>query len=187
MPQELQGLKIAILLTDGFEQVEMTKPRQAFDDAGANTYLVSPADEKVRGWNHYDKADQFDVDVSLESANADDYDALLLPGGVANPDQLRMNDQAVQFIKAFFEQQKPVAAICHGPWTLIEADAVNGRKVTSWPSLKTDLNNAGANWVDEEAVIDGNLITSRNPHDIPAFVNAAISLFSSQKAKLQSA
>lgn len=187
MSQELKDKNIAILLTNGFEQVEMTKPRQAFNDAGANTYLVSPAGEQVRGWNHYDKADNFKVDVPLDKANPKDYDALLLPGGTVNPDQLRVNRQAVEFVKAFFEAGKPVAAICHGPWTLIEVDAVKGHKITSWPSLKTDLSNAGANWVDEEVVVDGNLITSRKPDDIPAFINAAISLFSSHKTQLQSA
>ena len=187
MSQELQGINIAILVTNGFEQVEMTKPRQAFNDAGGSTYLISPAGEQVRGWNHYDKADHFKVDLPLDKANPEDYDALLLPGGTANPDQLRTNETAVKFIKAFFEAGKPVAAICHGPWTLIEADVVKGRKITSWSSLKTDLTNAGANWVDESVVVDGNLITSRNPNDIPAFINSAIALFSSQKARLQSA
>ncbi len=181
MAKELQNRKIAILVTDGFEQVEMTKPRQAFDDAGATTDLISPKDGTVRGWNHYDKADEFNVDVALNQANPDDYDALLLPGGVANPDQLRTNESVIEFIKAFFSADKPVAAICHGPWPLIEAEAVQGRKITSWPSLKTDLKNAGANWVDEETAIDGNLLTSRNPNDIPAFINAAIALFSRVK------
>lgn len=184
MLQELEGKNIAILVTDGFEQVEMVKPRQAFNDAGANTYLISPGGEQVQGWNHFDKADYFKVDISLEEVNPDNYDALLLPGGVANPDQLRTNGRAIQFIRAFFNVDKPVAAICHGPWTLIEADVVKGRKVTSWSSLQTDLKNAGANWVDEEVVVDGNLLTSRNPDDIPAFINAAISLFARQEAKL---
>lgn len=186
MSQELQGINIAILVTNGFEQVEMTQPRQAFNDAGASTYIISPAGERVQGWNHYDKADYFQVDLPLDKANPDDYDALLLPGGTANPDQLRTNETAVKFIKAFFEAGKPVAAICHGPWTLIEADVVKGHKITSWSSLKTDLINAGANWIDEEVVVDGNLITSRNPDDLPWFINAAIALFSSQKARMQS-
>ena len=184
MLQELEGKNIAILVTDGFEQVEMVKPRQAFNDAGANTYLISPGGEQVQGWNHFDKADYFKVDIPLEEVNPDNYDALLLPGGVANPDQLRTNGRAIQFIRAFFNVDKPVAAICHGPWTLIEADVVKGRKVTSWSSLKTDLKNAGADWVDEEVVVDGNLLTSRNPDDIPAFINAAIALFARQEAKL---
>ncbi len=187
MPQELERMNIAILVADGFEQVEMTQPRQAFNDAGASTYLISPMGEQVRGWNHFDKADEFAVDLPLDKANPEDYDALLLPGGVANPDQLRTNETAVKFIKAFFEADKPVAAICHGSWTLIEADVVKGCKITSWPSLKTDLKNAGASWVDEEVVVDGNLVSSRNPDDLPAFIDAAIALFSSQKAKLQSA
>lgn len=184
MLQELEGKNIAILVTNGFEQVEMVKPRQAFNDAGANTYLISPAGEQVQGWNHYDKADYFKVDIALDEVNPNNYDALLLPGGVANPDELRTNGRAVQFIRAFFNVDKPVAAICHGPWTLIEADAVKGRKVTSWSSLKTDLKNAGADWVDEEVVVDGNLLTSRNPDDIPAFIEAAIALFARQEAKL---
>ena len=184
MSKELQDKNIAILVTNGFEQVEMTKPRQAFIDAGANTYLISPAGEKVQGWNHYDKADYFQVDIPLDKVNPDHYDALLLPGGVANPDELRTNSRAVQLIRAFFNVDKPVAAICHGPWTLIEAEAVKGRKVTSWPSLKTDLENAGATWVDEQTVVDGNLLTSRNPDDIPAFIEAAIALFARKEAKL---
>ena len=184
MSQELQDKNIAILVTNGFEQVEMTKPRQAFIDAGANVFLISPAGEQVQGWNHYDKADYFQVDIPLDKVNPDHYDALLLPGGVANPDELRTNSRAVQLIRAFFNVDKPVAAICHGPWTLIEAEAVKGRKVTSWPSLKTDLENAGATWVDEQTVVDGNLLTSRNPDDIPAFIEAAIALFARQEAKL---
>ena len=184
MSQKLQGKNVAILVTNGFEQVEMTQPRQAFIDEGANVYLISPAGEEVRGWNHFDKADSFVVDIPLNEVNPDHYDALLLPGGVANPDQLRTNSRAVQLIRAFFNVDKPVAAICHGPWTLIEADAVKGRKVTSWSSLKTDLTNAGANWVDEQVVVDGNLVTSRNPDDLPAFIQAAIELFARKKAKL---
>jgi len=178
MSNELSGKKIAILVMDGFEQVELTKPQQAFEAAGAQTEIVSPQSDRVQGWNHFDKADYFPVDVAMGDAKVADYDGLLLPGGVANPDQLRTQDQAVQFIKSFFEADKPVAAICHGPWTLIEADAVKSRKVTSWPSLKTDLINAGATWVDQEVVEDSGLITSRNPDDIPAFNQKAIALFS---------
>lgn len=177
MPQELQNKKIAILVTDGFEQVELTQPKQALETAGAQTHIISPQSDRVQGWNHFDKADYFPVDVALDSANPADYDALLLPGGVANPDQLRTQDQAVRFIKSFFEAGKPVAAICHGPWTLIEAGVVQGRTVTSWPSLKTDLRNAGANWVDQEVVVDNGLVTSRNPHDIPAFNRKIIEEF----------
>lgn len=182
MSQELAGKNIAILVADGFEQVEMTDPRQAFNDAGANTYLISPAGEQVEGWNHFDKGDRFQVDLPLDQADPNNYDVLLLPGGVANPDQLRTNQTAVKFIKSFFDAGKPVAAICHGPWTLIEADVVKGHKITSWPSLKTDLKNAGANWVDEEVVVDGNLVSSRKPDDIPAFIDAAIALFASKSS-----
>ena len=184
MSQELQGKNIAILVTNGFEQVEMTQPRQAFNDAGASTYIISPAGERVQGWNHFDKADYFQVDVPLDKVNPDHYEALLLPGGVANPDQLRTNSRAVQFVRAFFNVDKPVAAICHGLWTLIEADAVKGKKVTSWSSLKTDLENAGATWVDEPVVVDGNLVTSRNPDDLPVFIEQAIALFARKEAKL---
>lgn len=182
MTDKLNDKKIAILVADGFEQVEMTQPQQAFEAAGAQTYIVSPNDDRVRGWNHYDKAAFFEVDVPLDRAQVEDYDALLLPGGVANPDQLRIKDKAVEFIKSFFEAGKPVAAICHAPWTLIEADAVRGRTLTSWPSLTTDLKNAGANWVDREVVEDGGLITSRNPDDIPAFIEKAIELFAKELA-----
>ena len=177
MAQDLNGLNVAILVTEGFEQVELTDPRNALDDAGANTKIVSPDKGEVQGWNHFDKADKFPVDVPLAEARAVDFDALLLPGGVANPDQLRMKPEAVQFIKHFFEAGKPVAVICHGPWTLIEADVVRGRKITSWPSLKTDLINAGAEWVDEEVVTDKGLVSSRKPADIPAFNKKMIEEF----------
>lgn len=177
MSQELQSKKVAILVTDGFEQAELAQPKQALEAAGAQTHIISPKSDRVQGWNHFDKADFFPVDVALEQANASDYDALLLPGGVANPDQLRTNSKAVQFVKSFFDAGKPVAAICHGPWTLIEAGVVKGRTITSWPSLKTDLQNAGANWVDQEVVVDNGLVTSRNPQDIPAFNKKAIEEF----------
>lgn len=182
MTQQLNNKKIAILVTDGFEQVELTDPKKAFEAEGATTHIISPNSDRVQGWNHYDKADFFSVDIPLEKANPDEYDALLLPGGVANPDQLRTNDAAVQFIKSFFSAGKPVAAICHGPWTLIEAGAVKGRTVTSWPSLKTDLKNAGGHWVDREVVEDNGLVTSRNPDDLPAFNQTAIELFAKQPA-----
>jgi protease I len=165
----LDGLRVAILLTDGFEQAELTEPRRALDEAGAATKLVSPKDDDVQGWKHFDHADRFPVDVRLEDASAADFDALLLPGGVANPDQLRMNPQAVSFVRTFVDAGKPIAAICHGPWTLIETGVVRGRTLTSWPSLRTDLENAGAQWVDREVVADQGLVTSRNPQDIPAF------------------
>ena len=169
MATDLNNLRVAILVAEGFEQQELTEPRKALDEAGAVTQIVSPAEGEVQGWNHFDKADMFPVDVPLDEANADDFDALLLPGGVANPDQLRMNEKAVRFVRQFFDDGKPVAVICHGPWTLIEADVVRGRKITSWPSLKTDLINAGAEWVDEEVVTDNGLVSSRKPADIPAF------------------
>jgi protease I len=165
----LNGKRVAILVADGFEQSEMTEPKKALDDAGARTTIVSPVQGQVQGWKHFDHADRFKVDVPLEQAQPDQFDALLLPGGVANPDQLRMNPQAVRFVRSFVEAGKPVAAICHGPWTLIEAGAVKGRQVTSWPSLQTDLRNAGAEWVDREVVVDRGLVTSRKPADIPAF------------------
>lgn len=167
--RKLDGMRVAILVTDGFEQSELTEPRRALDEAGAATEIVSPNDAQVQGWKHFDHTDRFDVDVRLDDASAADFDALLLPGGVANPDQLRMNPKAVEFVRAFADQAKPIAAICHGPWTLIEAGAVRGRTVTSWPSLRTDLENAGAEWVDREVVADEGLVTSRNPQDIPAF------------------
>ncbi|MGB2923691.1 MAG: type 1 glutamine amidotransferase domain-containing protein [Limnothrix sp.] len=169
MTKELTGKKIAILATNGFEQVELTEPKKALEESGAQIHIIAPEGEKIQGWKHYDKADYVPVDVLLEDADPAVYDALILPGGTVNPDQLRVNDSAIKFIKAFFAADKIVAAICHGSWTLIEAEVVKGRKVTSWPSLKTDLINAGGIWVDQEVVVDQGLITSRNPDDIPAF------------------
>jgi protease I len=174
----LSGMKVAILVADGFEQVELTKPKKALEEAGAETLIVSPAKGHVRGWQHFDKADEFPVEVPLDAADAASFDALLLPGGVANPDQLRTLPRAVAFVRAFFDTGKPVAAICHGPWTLVEADVVKGRTITSWPSLKTDLKNAGAHWVDREVVVDEGLISSRKPDDIPAFNRKMIEEFS---------
>ncbi|MFP4145404.1 MAG: type 1 glutamine amidotransferase domain-containing protein [Phycisphaeraceae bacterium] len=179
MSDELIGRKIAILVDEGFEQIELTSPREALEKQGAITHIVSPGKEKVRGRNHDKPGDEFDVDVPLDAANPDDYDVLVLPGGVMNPDKLRQNDKAVAFTRAFFDQNKPVAAICHGPWTLIEAGVVRGRRMTSYPSLKTDLGNAGAEWVDEPVVLDGALITSRGPQDLDAF-NAALIRFAGQ-------
>jgi protease I len=178
MLNKLHGKRIAILATDGVEQVEMTEPRKALDAAGAKTELVSPAKGKLQAWQHHEKGDRFPVDVELDGADPNNYDALLLPGGVANPDQLRMMPKAVRFVKTFFDQGKPVAAICHAPWLLVEADVVRGKTVTSWPSLQTDLKNAGAKWVDREVVEDNGLITSRKPDDIPAFNKKIIELFS---------
>ena len=170
--QALAGVKVAILADDGFEQAELTEPRKALDAAGAQTSVVSPKDRQIKGWNVKDWGDTVSVDIPLAQAKADDFDALLLPGGVINPDSLRMQPAAVAFVKAFFDANKPVAAICHGPWTVIEAGAAKGRKIASWPSLKTDLTNAGAEWVDQEVVVDGNLVTSRKPDDLPAFNRA---------------
>jgi protease I len=173
----LRGKRVAILVTDGFEQMELLEPRKALDDASATTQVVSPKDGKVRGWNHTEWGNEVPVDVELKSANAEDYHALLLPGGVMNPDHLRMEPKAVAFVKKFVDAGKPIAAICHGPWMLIEADAVRGHTLTSWPSLKTDLKNAGATWIDKEVVTDQTLVTSRKPDDIPAFNRAMIRLF----------
>jgi protease I len=181
----LQGKRIAILVTDGFEQVELLEPRKALDEAGATTKVVSPAGKKVKGWNHKEWGDELPVDVPLESAKADEFDALLLPGGVMNPDNLRMKPKAVEFVKHFTDAGKPVASICHGPWTLVEADAVRGRTMTSWPSLKTDLKNAGATWVDKEVVSDQGLVTSRKPDDIPAFNREMIRVFGEARGQSQ--
>jgi protease I len=169
MAKDIQGKRVAILATKGVEQVELTEPRKALEQAGAHTELVSPEAGKVRAWNFTEWGDEFDVDITLDAASPDDYDALMLPGGVMNPDQLRLNDKAVAFVRSFFEQGKPIAAICHAPWMLAEADIVRGRRLTSYPSLKTDLRNAGAAWVDEEVVTDDGIVTSRGPKDIPAF------------------
>jgi protease I len=177
----LDGTKVAILVTDGFEQVELLEPRRALDDAGAETRVVSPKKGKVRGWNFTEWGEDVAVDQELDRARPDDFDALLLPGGVINPDKLRMNPKAVAFAKAFFDAGKPVAAICHGPWMVIEVGAARGRRIASWPSIATDVRNAGAEWVDEEVVRDGNLVTSRKPDDIPAFNRAVIELFGARR------
>lgn len=178
MEQKLKGIKVAILVADGFEQSEMTEPRKALDQAGAKTTLVSPVKGKVKGWKAKNWGDEFPVDKELNQAKAEEFDALLLPGGVANPDTLRMNPAAINFIKSFVKDHKPIAAICHGPWTLINAEAVKGKIITSWPSIKIDLINAGAKWIDSEVAKDDNLVTSRKPEDIPAFNKAIIELFS---------
>lgn len=182
--ENLKGLKVAILITDGFEQVEMTEPRKSLDQAGAETRIVSPKGDRVRAWNFTDWGDEFPVDVALEQAQPQDFDALL-PGGVINPDMLRMQAKAIEFAKAFFDAGKPVASICHGPWTIIETGAARGRRIASWPSLKTDLQNAGAEWVDQEVVVDSNLVTSRKPDDIPAFNRGMIELFSRVRGQAQ--
>lgn len=169
MTQQLAGKKVAILVADGFDQSELMSPRQALDEAGAHTQIISPVEGMVKGWLKGNWADEFAVDVQLGAANPDEYDALLLPGGTINPDRLRREPQAVQFVRAFFGAGKPIASICHGPWMLVEADVLRGRTATSFYSIKTDLKNAGANWVDEEVVVDQGIITSRNPGDLEAF------------------
>jgi protease I len=166
---QLHGKKVAFLATDGVEQIEYTEPRKAIEHAGAQVELVSLKPGEIQGFNHLDKGDRFPVDVAVAGAGADDYDALVLPGGVANPDVLRTNRDAVRFVRSFFEAGKPVAAICHGPWTLVEAGVVRGRTLTSWPSLRTDIENAGGTWVDEQVNVDRGLVTSRKPDDLPAF------------------
>jgi protease I len=161
--------RIAILVENGFEQVELTEPKRAIEEAGMQPVIVSPVKGKVKGWNHDRWGDDFSVDLALDDADPGDFDGLLLPGGVMNPDRLRMNEEAVEFVYEFFNAGKPVAAICHGPWMLVEADVVADRRVTSYPSIQTDLENAGAEWVDEEVVVDEGLVTSRSPKDLPAF------------------
>ncbi|HMN67869.1 MAG TPA: type 1 glutamine amidotransferase domain-containing protein [Bdellovibrionales bacterium] len=175
--QSLKGRKVAILATDGFEQSELEKPKKALEDAGAETKVVAPKDGKIKGWRDKDWGDKVSVDLALDEADASAFDALLMPGGVMNPDSLRLNDRAVEFIKHFTESGKPIAAICHGPWPLIETGFVKGKTMTSWPSLKTDLTNAGAKWVDAEVVVDHGLVTSRKPDDIPAFNRKMIQEF----------
>ena len=174
MAGELQGKKVAFLATDGVEQVEYTEPRKAIEQAGATAQLVSLEPGEIQGFNHLDKGDRFPVDVEVAKASADDYDGLVLPGGVANPDFLRANPDAVQFVRSFFDAGKPVASICHGAWTLVEAGVVKGRTLTSWPSIRTDIENAGGTWVDEEVHVDQGLVTSRKPDDLPAFCAKAI-------------
>jgi protease I len=174
MASKLNGKKIAILATDGFEQAELIEPREALEAAGAKTEVIAPRDGEIKGWNMREWGENVKVDKTLETARVEDYDALVLPGGVMNPDRLRMDPLAVDFVRKFAESWKTVAAICHGPWTLIEAGVVKGKNLTSWPSLKTDIDNAGGHWVDEQVCIDGSFITSRKPDDIPAFSRAII-------------
>ena len=176
----LKGRKVAILATDGVEQVELVEPRKALDAAGAVTHLVSPKEGAIQGMNHDEKADMLPVDRRLADVHASEYDALLLPGGVANPDTLRMDQSAVQFVREFMLSEKPVAAICHGPWLLVEASAVSGRTLTSWPSLKTDIRNAGGQWVDQPVTVDDRLITSRKRADIPAFSATIVKQFANR-------
>jgi len=178
----LTGKRIAILATHGFEQSELLEPRKALEGQGAVTQVVSPEAGTIKGWNKKDWGEPVPVDISLDSADADDFDALLLPGGVMNPDKLRSIPAAVQFVRQFFEAKKPVAAICHGPWMLVEAGAVRGRTITSWPSLQTDIRNAGGNWVDQEVVVDNGVVTSRKPDDLPAFNEKMIDEISGRHA-----
>jgi protease I len=187
MSNKLDGKRVAILATQGVEQVELTEPRKALEQAGAKTELISPKEDKIKAWNRKEWGEEIKVDVNLKSANPDDYDALMLPGGVMNPDNLRQDPQAVEFVKSFFEAQKPVAAICHAPWMLVEAGVVRGRKLTAWPSLKTDIRNAGGQWADEQVVTDNGLVTSRKPDDIPAFSNKMIEEFAEGRHKAQHA
>ncbi|KTC85059.1 type 1 glutamine amidotransferase domain-containing protein [Legionella brunensis] len=174
---KLKGIRVAILVAHGFEQVEMEAPRKALENEGAKTLLISPEKEQVQGWHHLEKGDNFSVDIPLDEANPEDFDALLLPGGVINPDRLRLFPKAASFVSKMNEQHKPIAAICHGPWLLINANVVKGHKMTSWLSIKTDLINAGAEWVDEPVVCDSQLLTSRKPGDIPLFNEAMVKLF----------
>jgi protease I len=183
MEKQLKDCRVAILVTDGFEQVEMTGPRKALEDAGAVADLIAPEKSEVQGMDHDEKGNKFPVDARLESVSASQYDALVLPGGVANPDKLRMIPRAVQFVKEFADAGKPIAAICHGPWMLVEADLVRGRRITSWPSLRTDIRNAGGAWEDSEVVSDRGLITSRKPADIPAFNREILQEFAHSVSK----
>jgi protease I len=183
----LTNKRVAILATDGVEQVELLEPKKALEEAGAKTEVVAPKDGKIKGWNMKEWGQEIPVDVNLKSANPNNYDALLLPGGVMNPDHLRMDASAVKFVRAFFEAKKPVAAICHGPWMLVEANVVHGRRLTSWPSLQTDIRNAGGEWTDQPVVTDKGLVTSRKPDDIPAFNAKMIEEFAEGKHKAQHA
>jgi protease I len=182
MSDRLTGLKVAVLATDGFEQAELEKPVAALKAEGAKVEIVSPKSGQIQGWEHQDKGQPATVDTELAKADAASYDALVLPGGVMNPDALRLEPKAIDFVRSFAQADKPIAAICHGPWTLINAEAVAGKTMTSWPSLQADLENAGATWVDEEVVVDGQLVTSRKPDDLPAFCEKAIALFADARA-----
>src|SRR6476661_6415819 len=182
---KLDGKKVAFLFTDGVEQVELDKPAQAVREAGADVEYVSLEEGEIQAFNHLDHGDKIKVDKKVADASADDYDGLVLPGGVANPDFLRGDENAVNFVRSFVEQAKPIGAICHGPWTLVEADVLKGRTITSWPTLQTDIRNAGGNWVDEEVHVDEGLVTSRNPDDIPAFCAKIVEEFAEGRHEAQ--
>ena len=179
--RKLKGKKVAILAADMFERVELEKPRRALEDAGATTEVISIHDGEIQGFDHFDPAKKVKVDKMVEEVSPDDYDALFVPGGVGNPDQLRGDENAVAFVRAMVEAKKPVAVICHGPWVLVEAGVVRGRRLTSWPTLETDIRNAGGEWTNEEVVVDGNLVTSRKPDDIPAFNREMLRIFSGER------
>lgn len=182
MADELKGRKVAVLATDGVEQVELTEPVKALRQAGAEVHVIAPKPEAIQGWNHHDRGDRLPVDVPLDRAEAATYDALVLPGGVMSPDELRLEPKAIDFVRGFVRSDRPIAAICHGPWTLIDAGGVEGKRMTSWPSLRKDLENAGASWVDEAVVVDGRLVTSRKPDDLDAFCSRMVEVFSRQAA-----
>jgi protease I len=187
MARKLEGMRVAILVDNGFEQSELVRPKKALDDEGASTFIVSPSVRQVKGWTDVDWGDGFDVDVALDDAELGDFDALLVPGGVQSPDRLRMNERAVAFVRGMSEAGKPIAAICHGPWMLVEAGVAAGREVTSWPGIKTDLVNAGASWHDREVVVDRGVVTSRKPADIDAFNRAMIDVFAAARSKPKAA
>lgn len=180
MARDLRDKRVAIVATDGFEQVELVSPRRALEKRGAEVHVIAPKAGRIRGWNHTEWGDHVEVDHAVADARPERYDALVLPGGVMNPDKLRRNEDVQQFVRRFFDANKPVAVICHGPWTLIDAGVARGRRLTSYPSLRADLENAGARWEDRQVVIDGNLITSRNPDDLPAFEDALVGALEAQ-------
>src|SRR5437764_10196023 len=187
MADELKGKRVAFLFTEGAEQPEVTEPLEAVRGAGADVDIVSLEKGEVEMWKHFDKGDKITADHGVSDVSASDYDALVLPGGVANPDQLRADEDAVRFVKGFAEQHKPIGVICHGPWTMVEADVVRGRTLTSWPSVQTDLRNAGATWVDEEVHVDDNIVSSRKPDDLPAFCKAIVESFARARAEATAA
>jgi protease I len=181
MADVLKGKKVAILAADMFERVELEEPRKALEDAGAEVEVVSIEDGEIKGFDHFDPSNTVKVDHTVDEVSPDDYDALLVPGGVGNPDQLRGDENAVSFVRGFHEAGKPMAVICHGPWVLVESGVVRGKRVTSWPTLETDIRNAGGEWTDEEVVVDGNIVTSRKPDDIPAFIREMLRIFSGER------